>query len=355
MKTHAAALLIVSIELAGCEALKPRPVSPPNVELTYAPSDKFFEGIANRVNKKFGGDKMADFIVIPSQGVWPIGTVLHPGTTFPADATACVADEKQIASAETPIIFPDYSSTFKNSLELGIDNQLIKRLVESGVKIKDKDEVTMTVADSKLEFIDDTGYTKLAEREACKSILSGRQLWMVRGYIVGKRTFSFSSEVERTGKAKIEKIASFDVDFGSGNSSIKVTDANPTKFVQIISAITIQQGSAKTSVPSAPQGAGRIFVQKDRQDSSSAGQAVVASLRAVGFNVESVVQPIDSSKMPLGVAELRFFNEVDRELALKVAAKLKDQFQEISLKRSYSPAQVGQLEVWLPRAGSEGK
>lgn len=307
--------------------------------------DKFYDEIAARVKRKIGA---TDFIVIPSVAAWPIGTVLRPGTTFPADATACVAAEKQIVSADTPNLFPDYANTYKNSIDLGIDDELVKNLVKVGVKLEDKDEVTLKVVESKLELIDDTTYSALSSKTECKSVLSGKELWIIRGYAIGRRSFVFSNHINRTGEARIEKIASFKVDFGSGNSSLKVTDDKPAKFVQIISAVKIEQGVTKSFSPSVPTGAGRVFIQKDRQDSSGAGQTVVNSLRGANFGVESNVESIDSSKMPR-VAQVRFFNETDRELATQAAEKLKVQFPEISILKLKLPAPTGQLEVWLPR------
>lgn len=353
MKKQTTACLMILFLLAGCEHLKPKPAEPPKVEAIFNNIDKFYDEIAARVKRRLGADKVPDFIVIPSEASWPIGTVLRPGTTFPADATACVATEKQIVSADTPNLFPDYANTYKNSIDLGIDNELIKKLVDAGVKLKDKDEVTFKVAESKLELIDDTTYNALSSKVECKSVLSGKELWVVRGYAIGKRSFVFGSEIDRTGKAKIEKIASFDVDFGSGNSSLKVTDEKPAKFVQIISAVKIEQGVTKSFSPLVPVGTGRVFIQKDRQDASRASQTVVNSLRTANFKVESNVESIDSSKMPRG-AQVRFFNENDRELANKAAETLKSQFPDISVLKLKLPAPTGQLEVWLPRSGNMG-
>lgn len=353
MKEKIASCLMLSLVLTGCEYLKSKPPEPSRVDATYSDIDKFYDEVATRVRKRTGADKVPDLIIIPSEATWPIGTVLRPGTTFPADATACVAAEKQIVSADTPNLFPDYANTYKNSIDLGIDNELIKKLIDAGVKIKDKDEITLKVAEPKLELIDDTTYAQLSTKTACKSVLSGKELWIVRGYAIGKRTFAFSSEIDRTGKAKIEKIASFDVDFGSGSSALKVTDDKPAKFIQIISAIKIEQGVTKSFLPSTPTGVGRIFIQKDRLDKSGASQSVINNLRAANFKVENNVESIDSSKMPR-VAQIRFFNDTDRELATQAAEKLRAQFFEISVLKLKLPAPTGQLEVWLPRSGSTG-
>ncbi|WP_256081067.1 hypothetical protein [Massilia sp. YIM B04103] len=335
------------ITLTGCSTVVPP--QPPNVEETYKEVDKFYQQISDRVKEKIVGSKAPDFIVIPAEAVWPIGTVLRPGTSFPADATACVADKNLVVSASMPNLFPDYANSYKKSLDLGIDNDLIKELADAGVSFKDDDAVTLKVAESGLELIDDSKYATLTGSSTCRSILSGKQLWIVRGYAIGKRTFSFGRTVDRTGKAQIAKIGSFKIDFGSGNSLLKVVDDQPAKFVQIISAITIEQNETKRTLPSVPKGGGRIFVQKDRQDSSGTSQNVVASLRAANFKVEDNVESIDSSKMPR-LAQVRFFNENDRDLATQAAAQLKGQFPDISILKLRLPAPAGQLEVWLPRS-----
>lgn len=332
----------------GCTPKNNQNVDTPVPKASYENVDQFYQEIANRVRSKTGADKVPDIIVIPSEAVWPIGTVLRPGTTFPADATACVVPSDKVISAQTPNIFPDYSNTYKRSADLGIDNELIKKLIDAGVNFSDKDEVSLKVSDSSLELIDDTTYAALTNASACKMVLSGKELWIVRGYAIGKRTFIFSSDVEKNAKGKIEKIGSFNIDFGSGNRDLKVTDSQPEKFVQIISAVKFEQGIAKTSLPSTPSGTGRIYIQKDRQDTSSASQDVLKNLRAASFKVQSNIESIDSSKMPR-IAQVRFFNESDREQAQKAANALKLQFPDISVIRLNIPSPIGQLEVWLPR------
>lgn len=323
-------------------------VDTPTPKNSYTNVDQFYQEIANRVRLRTGADKVPDIIVIPSEAVWPIGTVLRPGTTFPADATACVVPSDKVLNVSIPSIFPEYSNSYNKSADLGIDNELIKKLIDAGVKLSDKDEVNLKVSNTSFEIIDDTTYSALTSASACKTVLSGRELWIVRGYVIGKRTFLFSSNVEKNIKGKVEKIGSFNIDFGSGNSSLKVTDDQPEKFVQIISAVKVEQGIAKTSLPSTPSGTGRIYIQKDRQDTSSASQNVLNNLRAASFKVQGSIESIDSSKMPR-IAQVRFFNESDRELAIKAANALKSQFPDISVIRINLPSPSGQLEVWLPR------
>ncbi|WP_310596723.1 hypothetical protein [Aeromonas aquatica] len=348
MKSQLIASILLLQFISGCTPNGVQTVDTPVPKTSYENVDQFYQEIANRVRSKTGADKVPDIIVIPSEAVWPIGTVLRPGTTFPADATACVVPSDKVLSAPTPNIFPDYSSTYKKSADLGIDNELIKKLIDAGVKFSDKDEVSLKVSNSALELIDDTTYSALTNTSACRTVLSGRELWIVRGYAIGKRTFVFSSDVEKTAEGKIEKIGSFNIDFGSGNRALKVTDDQPEKFVQIISAVKIEQGIAMTSLPSTPLGTGRIYIQKDRQDTSSASQNVLNNLRAASFKVQSNIESIDSSKMPR-IAQVRFFNESDREQAQEAASALKSQFPDISVIRLNIPSPMGQLEVWLPR------
>ena len=193
----------------------------------------------------------------------------------------------------------------------------------------------------------------MSSKNECKSILSSKELWFVRGYAVGKRTFLFGTEIDRTIKAKIEKIASFDVSFGSDNRSLKVIDEKPAKFIQIISAVKIEQGITKSNLPSTPIDIGRVFIQKDRQDLSGSSQTVLNNLRNANFRVEGNIESIDSSKMPR-VAQIRFFNETDRELANRAAEILKNQFPIISVLKLKLPAPTGQMEVWLPRSANLG-
>lgn len=343
---------IAILFLTGCQGESWK-TKPPTVSLKTDPKavdslDLYYGDIAKRVKKVIG---VNDLIIIPAEATWPIGTVLRPGTTFPSDATACIAASQQIISADTPKLFPEFSSTIQNSLGLGIDSQLTKKLAEFGVKIKDKDTVTLKVTESKLELVDDTNYAQISAKPDCKSILAGKELWVVRGYALGKRNFTLNSELSRIVDTKIVKIGSFNVDLGSGDSSLKVIDDKPEKFIQIINAIKLEGGVIKNVLPTAPSGVGRIFIQKDKLDKTNASQNLVNQFRAANFRVENSVESIDSSKMPR-VAQVRYFNDADQDLANKVAENMRTQFPDVSVLKFKLPAPSGQLEVWLPRSNS---
>jgi len=351
-KTHAAGpaglcLLALVLSLGAC---KPT-VAPPPVKPTFSNIDTFYEEVAKRVAKKVGAENIPDFIVTPSQGSWPIGTVLRPGAFIPADARACVPEDRLIVSAATPNLFPDFESSSGHSGELGLDSGVIKRLAQLGVRFSDQDQVTIKVSDSQLQLMDDSTYERIFANPACRAVVAGKERWIVRGYAIGRRTFAFSNTTQRAATVGVEKIANFALDLGSGKGTLQVSDEQPEKFVALISSIKLEQGVIKSTTPAVQSGQGRIYVQKDRQDSSKVSQAVVAALRGADFQVERQVEAIDSERMPRQ-AQLRYFNEADRELANRVLELLKAQLPDITLLRMRLPAPAGQMEVWLPRVQS---
>ena len=340
-------LLILPVVFVGCENFKTKPDRLSPVQ-KYTQIDEFNDALANRAKDKIKGD---DFIVLATEPIWSIGTVLRSGQTVPDNATACIVASEKILTASMPSLFPIYTNTFKNTIGLSLADNFITKLVDAGVNITDKDEVSINVEDTKLTIIDNSTYHKLSSNKECGSILAGKELLIVRGYVSGKRSFVFSSNIDQNAKAKIEKIGSFNVDFGSGSRVLKVTDKQPEKFIEILSAIKIEQGVIEQVSPSTPTGSGRIFIQKDKQDKSGVSEAVVKSLRDANYEVENSVESIDSSKMPR-IAQVRYFNDVDRNLANQVAENLKSKFPNIFVMKLKLPAPTGQLEVWLPRVGA---
>jgi TIR domain len=105
------------------------------------------------------------------------------------------------------------------------------------------------------------------------------------------------------------------------------------------------------SLPSTTAARGIIYVHKDRADNTSAAEDIVKQLMEASFPVEKTVGKMDSSQVPK-IAEVRYFNEDDKDQATRVADILKKSFSNAKLVRSRLPAPKGQLEVWLPQVGN---
>jgi hypothetical protein len=100
--------------------------------------------------------------------------------------------------------------------------------------------------------------------------------------------------------------------------------------------------------PKVSSSTGRVFVQSDYQDTSDKDELIVKDLRSASFNVESTIDRIKSSLMPR-VAEVRYFNEADKDVADRALQEVRKTFPSATTVRVALPAPSGQLEVWLPR------
>lgn len=337
-------VLLIAFYISGCG---PHPnIDPP----PYSDMDKFMDELAKRVSSKFnplGNQK--DFIVVPTQAEYPVGTLLHANSTIPVDYTACIPNRPPL-TVTTPNLFPEYDLTNGVAFSVGLDNAAIKKLADFGIDITDKDTISYNVKSSDVRMLDETTVLALKSDNNCGSKSGSGPIWLVRGYVDGQREFSTKNEEANKFKGKIEKIGSFTIDFGSGDATLKVSDDGTTGFLQIISALNeTPAGVVRLSAPTRPTSGGRIYVQQDLRDAPNAGQQIVKTLAGSGFTVEKRVELIDSSKMPKN-AQVRYFNDSDKGLAEAALTELQKLYKTAILARiAGMPAPKGQLEVWLPR------
>lgn len=333
------------IFLTACHSV-PEPPAPAEA---YSSMDAFVSALAERVKSKFDPQaKETDFNIIPSQASWPIGTVLRPGTTYPVDTTVCLVNP--VEKFDIPNLFPSFTRVTTGALDIGLDNALIKKLVDFGIKVKDKEDINFKVNKPQIQMMDDSTADRLMNNEACRGVLSKRKLWLVRGYIIGQRTFSFArgGEGDSSTHGKIEKVASFTIDF-SDSSSVKIIDDDSISFLQIVSEVNLQPSEPRFAKLSIPVGAGKVYVQRDKQDTTDTAERVVEAMYAANIPVIQRIEGIDSSRAPK-FAQVRYFNDGDKAASEKVLLELKKEFPDATTTRVPLPAPRGQLEVVLPQA-----
>lgn len=334
--------VISAITLAACHHNPPPPLT------AYDSMDKFMGDLANRANSRMGSAN--DFKVIVTQANFPIGTLLRPESTVPIDYTACLPSVTPSA-AGTPSLFPTYEITKGLAMDFGLDNEVIQKLADFKIEIKDFDKINVSVKDPKIQTLSDNEIKKTLLTTECRNSIPAGGAWLIRGYIAGQRNFSLGNENSKNIKGKITKVASFDVNLGSGDSSLEISDSTKTDFLQVISQVTtspIKNDALVLNIPQASSNPGKIYVQRDRLDTSAAGEAIVASLKSKSFTVATGIERIDTSRMPK-TAQVRYFNDSDKSAAEKALAELQKQFPTAILLRVGLPAPSGQLEVWLPR------
>jgi hypothetical protein len=329
----------------GCVPPKPPPL---HDVVNFTNMDQFQSDLAERVSEKINPEKQPDFKVIVTQAGYPIGTVMRANSTIPISYTACQPSSTPPLS-EASNLFPTYRLTSGLAMDFGLNNDVIKNLADFGVSLKDTDTVLVEVKDSQVQIAADQELQKAATNADCQSILSQQSVWIVRGYILGQRSFSTKNETSKDVHGKITKIGNFDVNFGSGNAEVSITDAKPNGFLQVISAVGGRQTSLTFTGPTAARGAGKIYVQRDRLDDPADAALLVSSLAQHGFTVARGVEAFDTAKMPK-VTQVRYFNGSDKPIAERVRTLLRQQYPSVALVRIGLPAPAGQLEVWLSRS-----
>jgi hypothetical protein len=225
-------------------------------------------------------------------------------------------------------------------------------LADFGVNVKDTDTVKLSVKSAQLQALADNDIQNLLRISKCVGAIPKSTVLLVRGYILGQRTFLLKNEKANDVKGNIPKIASFNVSVGSGDASLNLTDDAEVKFLQIVSQVTIAPTSTNLVAVTKPEvigGTGRVYVQRDRADLTNKAKLIVDALRAASFNVVSKVETVDSARMPKA-AQVRYFNESDKPMAEGALREFQKQFPNASIVRIGLPAPSGQLEIWLPKA-----
>ena len=89
-------------------------------------------------------------------------------------------------------------------------------------------------------------------------------------------------------------------------------------------------------------------MQQAEGDTPASGSQIVSLLQADGFKVESRVERTADRVTP-DRAQVRYFNEADKEHAMQVLETFKQKYPDAVLVPLKIRAPLGQLEVWLPR------
>ena len=102
------------------------------------------------------------------------------------------------------------------------------------------------------------------------------------------------------------------------------------------------------TAPGPVGGEGQIYVQQAEADTPASGSQVVSLLQTGGFKVEPRVERT-ADKVTPDRAQVRYFNEADKEHAMQVLETFKQKYPDAVLVPLKIRAPLGQLEVWLPR------
>jgi hypothetical protein len=211
-------------------------IAKPEAKTAYSNIDNFQKELAIRAQDVMG--QADDFKIVVTQVTFPIGTLMHVGSTRPIDYTVCLPPSAP-PKFSAPSLFPTYNLSKTLAIDFGLENEAFTKLADFGVNFKDTDQIALSVKDSQLQVLADNDINTILSKPECRKSISTSSAWLVRGYIFGQRNFLLKSENAKTFKGKIVKIASFNIDIGSGNESVSIADESEKAFLQIVSQINL--------------------------------------------------------------------------------------------------------------------
>lgn len=331
---------------------RPAPAEGGEGVVRAASLDVLLKELAQRVAQQSGEAK--DFRVLVTVYQEPIGALMEPGRSIADDDVSC-RPKTEPEKRDAPNLFPVIETNRAVAGDFGLQAPLAQ-LGEAHASTRDADTVALRIDEPGRRALTGAVLRSVLNDPACRQAIGGRTMWLVRGYISGRREVILSSDrsVDLKGGAKL---ASFDI-APAGRDKLSVKDDQDRMFLQIVSEVQAPPAPAaaagssevRLAAPMRPVVApgGRIYIQQDVADDSNPAGTVLAALK--GYNVVPKVEKIPSAKMPRA-PQVRYFNEGDKSKAEEVAAALKSARLQAEVVRIALPAPVGQLEVWLPRVG----
>lgn len=332
--------------------------------------DQFQQDLATRVLSKFGaGTSGGNFSVIVATAAYPIGTLLRPTGSIPADFDDCVP-----SPLPTPLsaqrLFPSYSMSSDTALAANLGSGALQRLGSAGVSLKESSSVQYSIADTQIQIMDDKSVDTITAKSGCGNFISTHPgIRLIRGAVIGKMTFTVKVDNPATVKAQLAKIGGFTVTDNPEASTLNIADARRAPIVELLSEFGGSAGAASSPTtpnpveaavspgqsPASGNVSAHMYVQEDVQDGPASGAKVVQLLQTgwPSAKVDDQVQRIPSQKMPV-VAQVRYFNEADAAMARRCVELLRKVYPNANAVRVGLPSPKGQLEVWLPKFGSNG-
>lgn len=374
---RAAIAALLPLALAACPGPTPAPTPTPSTTASapgpYNPltMDELVAQLAARTRQRLS--EAEDFRIIVTQAVYPVGTLMRPGSTIPIDYSACLPAAAP-PMVPVPSLFPSYRLTRETGASVGLDEAVLQGIASARLAVDRGNAINLSFAKSALATLSDNDIGQITATPGCAALLRDRAVWLVRGYVFGQRTFSLDLTQKNEGALAVTKVANFDVKLANGGSSVALSDAEPTGFLQIVSELRPAPVTPPAPPPDtppvtlptptniafevtpirAPRQPGRIYIQRDTADRSGKAAALLAALDGADLPVvEPRIEAIASDKMPR-LAQVRYFNGDDALLAETALGVLQRFFPQAKLVQVPLPSPRGQLEIWLPRGGRTG-
>lgn len=322
--------------------------------------DAFQKNLADRVSKQFGVN--ADSVVV-APAAYDLGWLLDSVQTYPADRTDCVPNPTPLAIA-APHLFPSYRLASNTAATMTLGSDALQQLTNASLGVSHQADLEYSIDNVQVLLMDLKTVDQVTRTGECGDYVSKHpKSRLIRGLVLGKVSFRFATDNPISAEAKLPKIGGISAKSNPNNSTVTVTDDQPSQILEMVSILgpePIGQNTAsvtpQVTPPPAlvPTGGPHVFLQQDKADEPNAGSQIAAKLQAnwPGARVETKVERIPTSKMP-STPQVRFFNAGDQALAntcrdrLKAATGIEARVVRIGLV-----APAGQLEVWLQKVAT---
>lgn len=328
---------------------------------TIANYDDLNESLAKRVRTALGiADASSTTQILVTANKSGIGSIFRTGGRWiPVDDSSCQFPVP--TKAEMPNVFTTYEVNKALAASVGLDSSLIQALAKFDVNISNDSSFSFSIQDAEVQVLSDNTFASGLSKPTCANAVkaaNNADLYVVRGYVSGKRAFTTSVDTKRLVQAGVTKIANFDINAGSGKATLGISDDKPMEFLQILELIPARPGassappaasvSSAPPSPSVPKGAvSIIYVQQNLADDKSVGIAARDILSRAGLPVE---KQVESLKGTPNKTQVKYFRDADQVAAAHVAELLAAKFGNVDAIRAKAPnVKAGQVEVWIAK------
>lgn len=364
--------------------------NPASTAVNIGDFDQFQNALAQRVMTQLGEGAGSSLSAVVATTAYPVGTLLRASESVPADMEDCVP-AKPLPSFAAEHLFPAYTLSTDTAMTANLGSNVLQGLDSAGVDLQHTSNMQYTIADAAIQIMDDKTVEEVTGQGDCgKYIAAHPGMRLIRGAVVGKMTFTVKVDNPASVKAQFAKLGGFSVNDDPESSSLSISDNEIQPIVILLSEFNaagpvpaassspaMQTSSAKppagqpvpvqmeaatplklaplsssgAAAAQAPQN--KIFIQQDVKDKPGAGAKVGKLIHAAWpqANIVSKIEMIPTKRMPPR-PQVRFFNASDAALADKLLAIFKQSYPDARKVRIGLPSPQGQIEIWLPRAGS---
>lgn len=353
--------------------------------------DSFQSALAQRIQTKFN---VAPGSVVVADVPYDVGTLLDPIQAYPSDDSDCLP--KPVPQLREALnLFPSYQLSSQTAAQITLGSNALQSVTSAGLNLTHTNSLKYSIDDVSVQLMDMKTLGQLTATGECGTYVAGHPgVRLIRGVVMGKISFTMSANNPGSVQAQLKSLGGGSVSTNADSSSVTVADQKSTQILQMLAVIeappqavqpdrnpaSVDHGhyhhahpgstpepppikvaapiirEAQTAqVASPPIGnfVARVYLQQDAADPPAFGTRFAQALKDNWPKAQVIqqVEKIPSAKMP-GGAQVRFFNAADLDIANKCRDHLKSIGIDARVVRVGLTAPQGQLEVWLPKAGT---